>query len=144
MSYSMVMSGLGVDVSSAPEDSNKRNGWLLIGLGALLVVGAAVVLLPKHGFTANASRKRKSRKRRRPSVDRRRKAAKRAPSTKKRAAAKQYNYWAEIIRRDLNAGFPLSDVDASLREQYNKDKSEYRLDGINSAAQFVKGVRSRL
>jgi hypothetical protein len=142
----MTMRGFGdaADVST-PEASNKKSGLLLIGLGALLV-GAAIVLLPKHGYTANASRKKsKARKRRRsPSADRRRKAAKRAPSTKTRAANKQFNYWAKIIQRDLDAGFPASDVDASLRTQYEKDESDYRLDGINSAAQFVKGVRSKL
>jgi isopenicillin N synthase-like dioxygenase len=42
---------------------------MLIGLGALLIVGAAVVLLPKRGYKANASRKRKSR--RRPAAKRR-------------------------------------------------------------------------
>ncbi len=68
MSYHPVRSlrGLGADAAAltTPEATNKTSGYMLIGLGALLIVGAAVVLLPKKGYKSNASRKKIRRRRR--------------------------------------------------------------------------------
>lgn len=124
------------------QPANKTNAAILIGLGIAVIIGGVVFLGPKK-MHANAARKKKRHAKRRPA---KRKASKRRSSSSGSGwAGKTYSYWAKIIRRDLAAGYVTpGEVDESLRTQYDKDEGDYRRDGITSASQFVKGVRSKL
>jgi hypothetical protein len=140
--YEKPISGLGSgcgcgaassDTSASDAAANKLSGALLIGLGAAVIIGGFIFLGPKK-MTANASRKKRSKKR-----------LASPPKKSGGRAAKTYAREAGFVRRDLKAGYyDPSFIDEVLRTQYDKDEGEYRREGIKSAAQFVKGVRGKL
>jgi len=125
--------------------SNKMNAALLIGLGALVIVGGLVFLGPQKKMHANASRKRRHKKK---SSKKARSAHLSRVMTGRRGGTKVARVYAEqagYIKRDLGSGMMSeSDIPASLAWTWDDQKDYLRSRGIKTKAQFVKGVRAKL
>jgi ribosomal protein L19E len=135
------MSGFGADATdtATATAANKTSGLMLIGLGALVIVGGIIAFGPKK-MHANASRRKKRRSKRRATKKRTGRAYHRSP------ADKVYVAEARDIRHDIDDGklTTLAGIERALRTLYAKHKGEYHRKGITSAKQFVKGVKAEI
>lgn len=141
MSYSandfpMQMRGFG-DVTVPVATQRKLSTPVVIGLGALVIVGGILIFGPEKRMRPNAARRKKKRK-----AGQRRRGGN---AYRKGDSKKTYTYWAKIIHRDLDAGWLTPEqVSESLAEQYDKDSDQYRREGIRNAGQFQRGVRAAM